>query len=148
MLEFTMEKALRKWELWFGLVLWHINHCRLFHNKSSLYKYIEYIYVLVWLILWHIEHCRLFNAKSSLYIFIRYIWFGLVRFYGISTIEGYLIPSSFFIFKHFYFKPFSLVWLHSLYAKTQFYFKQFSLAQVHTQFKCRKQFHFKLISLA
>ena len=28
--------------------------------------------------LWHINHCRLFNAKSSLYICIRYIWFGLV----------------------------------------------------------------------
>ena len=29
--------------VWFGLVLWHINHCRLFNAKSSLYIYIEYI---------------------------------------------------------------------------------------------------------
>ena len=38
-------------------------------------------------------HCRLFNAKSSLYIYIEYIWFGLVKFYGISTIVGYLMPN-------------------------------------------------------
>ena len=50
---------------------------------------------LVWfcLVLWHINHCWLFNAKSSLYIFIRYIGFGLVAFYGISTIIGYLMPN-------------------------------------------------------
>ena len=29
--------------VWFGWVLWHINHCRLFNAKSSLYKYIKYI---------------------------------------------------------------------------------------------------------
>ena len=28
---------------WFGLVLWHINHCRLFNVKSSLYIYIKYM---------------------------------------------------------------------------------------------------------
>ena len=27
----------------FGLVLWHINHCRLFHAKLYLYIYIKYI---------------------------------------------------------------------------------------------------------
>ena len=37
-------------------------------------------------VLWHINHCRLFNANSSLYIYIKYIWFGLGGFYGISTI--------------------------------------------------------------
>ena len=77
--------------IWFGLVwfLWHINHCRLFSAKSSLYIYIKY---MIWfgLVLWHINHCRLFSAKSSLYIYIKYmIWFGLVWFYGISTIVGY-----------------------------------------------------------
>ena len=41
----------------------------------------------------HINHCRLFNAKSSLYIYIKYIGFGLVGFYGISTIVGYLMPN-------------------------------------------------------
>ena len=32
--------------------------------------------------------------KSSLYIYIKYIGFGLVGFYGISTIVGYLMPKS------------------------------------------------------
>ena len=41
---------------------------------------------------WHVNHCRLFNAKSSLYIYIKYILFGLVGFHGISTIVGYLMP--------------------------------------------------------
>ena len=42
-------------------------------------------------VLWHINHCRLFNAKSSLYIYNKYIRFGFVGFYGISTIVGYLM---------------------------------------------------------
>ena len=47
---------------------------------------------MIWLgwVLGHINHCRLFNAKSSLYIYIKYIWFGLVWFYVLSTIVGYL----------------------------------------------------------
>ena len=56
------------------------------------------------LVLWHINHCRLFNAKPSLYIIIKYmickhfvdnifmVWFG--GFYGISTFVGYLIQFS------------------------------------------------------
>ena len=30
-------------------------------------------------VLWHINHCRLFNAKSSLYIYIKYIWFVNIK---------------------------------------------------------------------
>ena len=44
-------------------------------------------------VLWHINHCRLFNTKSSLYIYIKYIGFNLIVFYGISTIVGYLMPN-------------------------------------------------------
>ena len=44
-------------------------------------------------VFWHINHCRLFNAKSTLFIYIRYISFGLAWFYGISTIVGYLMPN-------------------------------------------------------
>ena len=44
-------------------------------------------------VLWHINHCRLSNAKSSLYIYIKYIEFGLVEFYGISTIVGYSMQN-------------------------------------------------------
>ena len=49
------------------------------------------------LVLWHIKHCRSFNAKLSLYIYIyiytKYIWFGLFWFYGISNIVGYIISN-------------------------------------------------------
>ena len=44
-------------------------------------------------VLWHINLCWLFNAKSCFYIYIKYIGFGLVGFYGISTIVGYLMPN-------------------------------------------------------
>ena len=53
---------------------------------------------LVGLVLWHINHCRLFNAKSSLYIYIKYIGFDLVGFYGISTIVGYLMPNPLYTY--------------------------------------------------
>ena len=48
--------------------------------------------------LWHINYCRLFNAKSSLYIHIKYIGFGLVGFYGISTTVGYLMPNPLYTY--------------------------------------------------
>ena len=51
--------------------------------------------VLFGLVLWYINHCRLFNTNSPLYIYIKYIWFGLVGFYVVSTIGGYLIPNPF-----------------------------------------------------
>ena len=37
--------------------------------------------------------------------------FTLVWFYGISTIVGYLMPNSFYTYKQFYLKQFSLVWV-------------------------------------
>ena len=50
-----------------------------------------------WL-LWYISHCRLFNAMPNpIYTYILNIydlvWFGLVGFYGISTVVGYLMPN-------------------------------------------------------
>ena len=64
---------------------------------------------MIWfdLVLWHIDHCRLFNAKSSLYKYIKYI-FGLIWFYSISTIVGYLMPNPL----HTYIlNLYDLVWL-------------------------------------
>ena len=60
---------------------------------------------MIWFgwVLWHINHCRLFNAKSSLYIYTKYIWFGLVGFYGISTIVGYLMPNPFYTYINIWF---------------------------------------------
>ena len=49
--------------IWFGRVLWHINHCRLFNAKSSLYMNIKCIW-FVW-VLWHINHCRLYHTNHS-----------------------------------------------------------------------------------
>ena len=44
-------------------------------------------------VLWHINHCRLFNDKSFLYTYIKYKGFCLIGFYGIPTIVGYLISN-------------------------------------------------------
>ena len=30
-------------DIWFGLVLWHINHCWLFNTKSCFYIYMKYM---------------------------------------------------------------------------------------------------------
>ena len=113
--------------IWFDWVLWHINQCRLFNAKSILYIYIKCIWfgwfgfmayqplLVIWcqilfihiywiymiwfgLVLWHINHWRLFDAKSSLHIYIKYIWFGLVGFYGISIIVGYLMPNPIYTY--------------------------------------------------
>ena len=62
---------------------------------------------MIWFgwVFWQIKLCWLLNAKSSLYIYIKYIGFGLVGFYGISTIVGYLMSDSLYqinaFFTHF-----------------------------------------------
>ena len=38
------------------------------------------------------------SYRSTLYIYIKYIWFGLVWFYGISTIVGYLKPNPLYTY--------------------------------------------------
>ena len=55
---------------------------------------------MIWLgwVLWHINFCRLFNAKFSKYIYIKYIWLGLIGFYGVSTIVGYLMPNPLYTY--------------------------------------------------
>ena len=66
-------------------------------------------------VLWHINHCRLFNAKSSLYTYIKYIWydFVLVRFFGTWTVVGYLMPNLLYtnIYIYIYIYIYNLVWL-------------------------------------
>ena len=49
-------------------------------------------------VLWHINHFRLFNNKSSLYIYIKYKGLSLVGFYGISTIVGYLMTNPLYTY--------------------------------------------------
>ena len=119
--------------VWFPLILWHINRCRVFNakkTKTTLYIYIKYIWfdlvcfygisiagkkimpnpfytyisnIGFGFVLWHNNNWRIFNTKSSLYKHIKYIWFclvcfGLVWFYGISTIIGYIIPNPFYTY--------------------------------------------------
>ena len=67
-------------------------------NKSTTPKKIQGILSWFGLVLWHINYCRLFNAKSFLYIYIKYIGFVLVGFYGISTIVGYLMPNPLYTY--------------------------------------------------
>ena len=69
-------------------------------HQLSIYYQPQWVLTTAWfrLVLWHINHCRLFNVKSSLYIYIKYIGFGLVGFYGISTIVGYLMPNPLYTY--------------------------------------------------
>ena len=55
----------------------------------------------------------LFNAKSSLYIYIKYIGFGLVWFYGISTLVGYLMPNPLYSI-YIKYIGFGLVWFYGI----------------------------------
>ena len=75
--------------IWFGLVLWHINHC----------------------------------SKSSIYIYIKYIWFGLVWFYGISTIVPnplYTYTLNTYDLVWFGFMAYQPLWVISLFSVTLF----------------------------
>ena len=44
-------------------------------------------------------------------------WFDFVWVYCISTFVCYLMPNLFYTNKHFYFKQFSLAWVHNLIVK-------------------------------
>ena len=65
---------------------------------------------MIWFgwVLWHINHCGLSNAKFTLYIYIEYIGFGLVGFYAISTIVGYIMPNNLYTY---ILNIYDLVWL-------------------------------------
>ena len=95
----------RTYHNWFPWKRWNCKQC--FPTANSLDNISPYllgdhhtyiIWGLVDWVLWYINLCRLFNAKSSLYIYIKYIWFGLVGFYGISTIVGYLMPNPLYTY--------------------------------------------------
>ena len=77
------------WDVFYGISI-IVGYLR----PNPLYTYILNIYDLVWLGFMVYQLCSLFNAKSNLYIYIRYIQFGVVGFYGISTIVGYLMPNT------------------------------------------------------
>ena len=60
---------------------------------NLLYIYILDIYDLAWLGFMSYQ-----PNKSSLYIHTKYIWIFVVVFYGISTIEYYLIPNTLYTY--------------------------------------------------
>ena len=56
---------------WFCLVLWHVNHYRLFNTKSFLYTNIIYIYIFWFaLVLWHIKqlYCYLRSITKTIQV--------------------------------------------------------------------------------
>ena len=55
---------------------------------------------------------RLFNALSPLYIYVKYIWFGLVGFYGISNIVGYLMLNPLHTYVEYI--GFNLDWFYGI----------------------------------
>ncbi len=78
--------------IWYGLILWHINHRSLFNTTFYLYIYMKYIWFgLVWF--YGISTIVGYLMPNPLYIYIKYIWFGLFFFYGISTLLCYIMPN-------------------------------------------------------
>ena len=61
-------------EIRFGLVLWHINHCRLFNTKSCLYIYIKYIWFVNILLIFLNEpeliFCTQLNSFKYSYVIV------------------------------------------------------------------------------
>ena len=55
----------------------------------------------------------LFNAKSHFYIYIKYIQFGLVVFYGILTLVGYLMPNPDNIYIYIYIYIYTCIYISS-----------------------------------
>ena len=51
---------------------------------------------------------KLFKMTADEKDLNRLVWFRLVLMYGISTIVGYSVPNTFYSYKQFYFKQFSL----------------------------------------
>ena len=63
------------------------------------YRYEHYMSIShIALIANMVHHCKIFNAEFSLYIHVQ-IWCGWVRFYGISTLQGYLMPNPLYTYR-------------------------------------------------
>ena len=103
--------------LWFGWVLWHINHCRLF-NAKSFYTCIKYMISkhILWITflnepeLIFYTHLVLLNFDQfslALVQFFYYIKLSVKQFYS----KQFNWAQLQFKCQHFYFKPFSLAWV-------------------------------------
>ena len=85
------------YRIWVGCVLRHINHCRLYNAQSSLYIYIKCIGI-GWVRFYGISTIVGYLMPTPLYTYTKYIGFGLVVFYGISTIVGYIMPNPLYTY--------------------------------------------------
>ena len=67
----SYSKGSKQKEYWFGLVLWSINHCRLFNAKSCLYIYIKYIWFVNILLIILFIYLLMLNYSNTLPLFIK-----------------------------------------------------------------------------
>ena len=68
-----------------------------------------------------------------------YNWFGLVCFYGISTIVGYQCQIHFYTYKKFNFKQFSLALVHNFNVKKKKTVPcKRNQSSISIQFQCQK----------
>ena len=92
-------QAIIWFQVWFGLIAFYgISAIVGYLMPNRLYTSILDICDLVCLGSWHINSWKLFKSKPSLYIYIKYIWFGLVGFYGISTIVCNVMRNPFYTY--------------------------------------------------
>ena len=91
--------------IWFGLVWWHINHCRLFNTKSFLYIYIKYT--------WFVNTFCWKHYKMNLSSYFCTQLNGSKYWYISLTIQlniSHLFTHSWMI-KQFYFKQFNSAYI-------------------------------------
>ena len=82
-----------------GLVLWHVNHFRLFYAKPFYTVILKVVWSsFVWFYGILIIVGYLMPNPLYTYLLYIYIWFGLVYFYDTSTIVGYLMPNSLYTY--------------------------------------------------
>ena len=111
--------------VWFGLVLWHINHCKYITTKSFLYIHIKYMISQKKVLM------TLFNESELIFLF-KFTWFHLIlvilfTIYHLILIMYFLTVKSFQVLL---FNTNNAIKLQSFVTQLneQLYFKQFSLA--------------------
>ena len=80
--------------IWFGWVLWHINHCRLFNAKFFLYIYIKYMISKYILFITFLNKPEIyFFAHSSIVslISIKYKYFYLLLIIYLHTVKWFQV---------------------------------------------------------
>ena len=63
--------------IWFGLVLWHINDCKLFNVKSSLYIYV--IYMISKIVYTQFNVCKYFQVSQIIQLNINNFFYTQLK---------------------------------------------------------------------